>query len=304
MARYSRCPGTREGEQWSRDLHEPRMEDDMEPPERNAIESRIRQAVEAGEFELYYQPQHDSTTNRILGAEALLRWNDPATGVVEPGSFLQSLEATGLIVPVGEWAFRQAAEDCRRWQRLGLPRLKLGVNVSPSQLTPEGAETLAQRVKEMRACCDLHIEISNVDLVSAADGVVAALHTLRFAGADISVQHFGLDDYTHKRMWSLPVDALKIDHSFICRMTEDPEVDEELAGMLMLARAYRLCSVAEGVETQEQCDRLRELNCDLTQGRLHAPPMPADRFEWLLRAECYGRPPGYASRAGRLAYDA
>jgi len=275
----------------------------MESVERNAIEYRVRQAVEAGEFRLYYQPQHDSTTHRILGAEALLRWHDPVTGVAEPGSFLQALEATGLIVPVGEWAFKQAAEDCQRWQRLGLPRLKLGVNVSPSQLTPEGAEALAQRVKEMRSCCDLQIEIGSAHLVSPLDGVVAALHTLRFAGADISVQHFGLDDYTHKRVWSLPVDGLKIDRSFICRMTEDPEIDEELAGMLMLARAYRLVSVAEGVETQEQCDRLRELNCDLTQGYLHAPPMPADRFEWLLRAECYARP-GFAPRTGRLAYDA
>ncbi len=155
----------------------------------------------------------------------------------------------------------------------------------------------------MRSCCDLQIEISGVHLVSPAEGVVTALHNLRFAGADISVQHFGLDDYTHKRVWSLPVDALKIDRSFICRMTEDPEVDEELAGMLMLARAYRLVSVAEGVETQKQCDRLRELNCDVTQGYLHAPPMPADRFEWLLRAECYGRPAA-APGTGRLAYDA
>ena len=275
----------------------------MESVERSLIEHRVRQAAGAGEFRLYYQAQHDATTHRILGAEALLRWHRPGSGVVEPEGFLQALEATGLIVPVGEWAFKQAAEDCQRWQRLGLPRLKIGVNVSPSQLTPEGAAALIERVKEMRSCCDLQIEISGVHLVSPAEGVVTALHNLRFAGADISVQHFGLDDYTHKRVWSLPVDALKIDRSFICRMTEDPEVDEELAGMLMLARAYRLVSVAEGVETQKQCDRLRELNCDVTQGYLHAPPMPADRFEWLLRAECYGRPAA-APGTGRLAYDA
>jgi EAL domain-containing protein (putative c-di-GMP-specific phosphodiesterase class I) len=275
----------------------------MELVDPDASEYRVRQAFEAGEFRLYYQPQHDATTHRILGAEALLRWHDPATGVLAPGCFLQALESTGLIGPVGEWAFKQAAEDCQRWQRLGLPRLKLGVNVSPSQLTPEGAEALAQRVKEMRSCCDLQIEISSVHLLSPLEGVVGALHTLRFAGADISVQNFGLDDYTHKRMWSMPVDALKIDRSFISRMTGDPEIDDELAGMLMLARAYRLGSVAEGVETQQQCDRLRELNCDLTQGYLHAPPMPADRFEWLLRAECFARP-DYAPRAGRGVYDA
>ncbi len=276
----------------------------MESVERNALEHRIRQAAEAGEFRLYYQPQHDATTHRILGAEALLRWHDPAAAAVaEPACFLQALETTGLIVAVGEWAFKQAAEDCLRWLRLGLPRLRLGVNVSPSQLTPAGAERLAQQVKDMRSCCDLQIEISGPHLVSPAEGMVAALHSLRFAGADIAVQHFGLDDYTHKRMWSLPVDALKIDRSFICRMTEDPEVDEELAGMLMLARAYRLVSVAEGVETQRQCDRLRELNCDLTQGYLHSPPVPAERFEWLLRAESYTRASN-TPRTGRMAYDA
>jgi EAL domain-containing protein (putative c-di-GMP-specific phosphodiesterase class I) len=226
------------------------------------------------------------------------------SGVLGPSGFLQALEANGLIIPVGEWAFRQAAEDCQRWQRLGLPRLKMGLNVSPSQLTPPGTEILLQRVREMRAFCDPQIEVNGEHLVAPVEGIVAALHTLRFAGADISVQHFGLDDYTHRRVWALPVDALKIDRSFISRMTEDPEVDDELAGMLMLARAYRLLSVAEGVETQEQCDRLRQLNCDLTQGYLHAPPMPADRFEWLLRAECYVRPdPGHRTGPG-LGYDA
>jgi EAL domain-containing protein (putative c-di-GMP-specific phosphodiesterase class I) len=277
----------------------------MDQVERNAIEDRIRQAFNAGEFRLYYQPQHDTTSHRIVGAEALLRWHHPTSGVVGPSGFLEPLEATGLIVPVGEWAFRQAAKDCEHWHRLGLPRLKIGLNVSPSQLTAAGTEILLQRVRELRALCDLQIEFSGAHLVSPADGVLAALHALRFAGADISVQHFGLDDYTHKRMWVLPVDALKIDRSFIQRMTEDPEVDEELAGMLMLARAYRLLSVAEGVETREQCERLRELNCDLTQGYLHAPPMPADRFEWLLRAECYGRPDAEPrGRGHRPAFDA
>ena len=276
----------------------------MDQVEPNVIADRIRQAFEAGEFRLYYQPQHDAMSHRILGAEALLRWHDPTRGLVAPSGFLQVLEATGLIIPVGEWAFRQAAEDCRRWQGLGLPRLKMGLNVSPSQLTAPGTEILLPRVREMRAFCDLQIEVDGEHLASPTEGIVAALHTLRFAGADISVQHFGLDDYTHKRVWALPVDALKIDRSFVGRMIEDPAVDEELAGMLMLARAYRLVSVAEGVETQEQCDRLRELNCDLTQGYLHAPPMPADRFEWLLRAECYVRPDPEPHARRRLGYDA
>lgn len=275
----------------------------MESVERKVIEHRIRQAVEAGEFRLYYQPQHDTATHRIVGAEALLRWHDPAAGVLGPASFLEPLETTGLIGRLGEWAFRQASEDCRHWQGLGLPRLKLGLNVSPAQLTPAGVERLAQQVKEMRSCCDPQIELSSAHLVSQAHDLLAALRALRFAGADIVIQHFGLDDHTHKRLWSLPVDGVKIDRSFISRMVDDPQIDEELAGMLVLARAYRLCSVAEGVETQEQFDRLRELDCDLTQGSFHAPPMLADRFEWLLRAECHGRA-ACEPRPGRLAFDA
>jgi EAL domain-containing protein (putative c-di-GMP-specific phosphodiesterase class I) len=275
----------------------------MESVERDAVEYRIRAALDENQFRLYYQPQHEPYTNRIVGAEALLRWHDPATGVAEPGRFLRALESTGLIVPVGEWAFKQAAEDCQRWQRLGLPRLKLGLNVSPLQLSARDTESLALRVAAMRGCCDLQIEISGAHLAAPPEGLLGALHTLRFAGADISVQDFGLDDSVHKRVWALPVDALKIHRSFVARMVTEREVDEELAGILMLARAFRLGSVAEGVETQEQLDRLGELSCERTQGFLHNAPMPADRFEWLLRAECYTRA-GNTPRSSRLAFDA
>jgi EAL domain-containing protein (putative c-di-GMP-specific phosphodiesterase class I) len=275
----------------------------MEPVERTASEHRVRAALERDQFRLYYQPQHEPHTNRIVGAEALLRWQDPDNGLIEPGRFLQGLEATGLIVPVGEWVFKQAAEDCQRWQRLGLPRLKLGLNVSPSQLTPRATEALALRVVEMRTCCDLQIEVSGVHLVAPCAELLASLHTLRFAGADISIQDFGLDDSTHRRLWSLPVDALKIHRSFVARMTAEPEVDEELAGMLMLARAFRLGSVAEGVETQEQAHRLAELNCERTQGYLHGAPVPPECFEWLLRAEGHALPAN-APRTGMLEFDA
>jgi len=275
----------------------------MEPVERDAVECRIRAALDENQFRLYYQPQHEPYTNRIVGAEALLRWHDPAAGVAEPVRFLRALELTGQIVPVGQWAFKQAAEDCQRWQRLGLPRLKLGLNVSPSQLSARDTEALALRVAELRGCCDLQLEISGLHLTAPPEGLLGALHTLRFAGADICVQDFGLDDSTHKRMWSLPVDAVKIHRSFIARMVDEPAVDEELAGMLMLARAFRLGSVAEGVETREQLDRVSELSCERTQGFFHEAPMPADQFEWLLRAESSTRP-GRCPRTGRLVFDA
>ena len=138
----------------------------MDSVEKNAVELRIRTALEEHQFRLYYQPQHEPGTSRIVGAEALLRWHDPLSGVTEPHRFLQSLESTGLIVPVGEWVFRQAAEDCRRWQRLGLPRLKLGLNVAPSQLSAPDIERLVPQVAQMRTCCDLQIEISGLHLAT------------------------------------------------------------------------------------------------------------------------------------------
>jgi EAL domain-containing protein (putative c-di-GMP-specific phosphodiesterase class I) len=263
----------------------------MESVEHQAAERHLRAALEQNQFRLCYQPQLDPRTGRVVGAEALLRWRDPAGRLLEPSHFLQALEATGLIVPVGEWAFTQAAEDCRRWQRLGLPRLKIGLNVSPSQLGEQQTQSLASKVAEMRECCELQIEISGAHLLAPPEWLVKSLHTLRFAGADICVQDFGLDDTIHRRLWSLPVDALKIHRSFIARMADD-EVDEELAGMLMLARAFRLGSVAEGVETEEQLKRLRQLHCERSQGFLHSHPITADRFEWMLRADFYARGEG------------
>jgi EAL domain-containing protein (putative c-di-GMP-specific phosphodiesterase class I) len=274
----------------------------MDLVDHQAAEHRLRAALEENQFRLCYQPQLEPRTGRIVGAEALLRWRGPAGRLLEPDRFLRALEATGLIVPVGEWAFGQAAEDCRRWQRLGLPRLKIGLNVSPLQLDPRDADSLASKVAEMRDCCELQIEISGAHLVSPPEWLIKSLHTLRFAGADISVQDFGLDDTIHRRLWALPVDALKIHRSFIARMSDD-EVDEELAGMLMLARAFRLGSVAEGVETEEQLKRLRQLQCERSQGFLHSLPVTADRFEWMLRADFYARGES-APRTGQSAYDA
>lgn len=274
----------------------------MDPVGHLAAGLRLPAAVEEKQFRLFYQPQVDPRTGRIVGAEALLRWMNASGQLIGPEHFLDALESTGLIVPLGDWAFRQAAEDCRAWLRLGLPRLKMGLNVSPSQLAPELVEPMIVRLRELRMCCDVQLEISGKFLLAAPEWLIRSLHTLRFAGADIAIQDFGVDDSIHRNLWAMPVDTLKIHRSFVARMS-DPEVDEELAGMLMLARAFRLGSVAEGVETEEQLRRLSELYCERSQGFLHSPALPADRFEWLLRSGLYPRH-GFGPQVARVAYDA
>jgi EAL domain-containing protein (putative c-di-GMP-specific phosphodiesterase class I) len=274
----------------------------MEPVGDSAAGSSLRTAVEEQEFRLYYQPQVEPRTGRIVGAEALLRWVNPLGQIVGPEVFMERLQTSGLIVSVGDWAFRQAARDCRDWTRLGLPRLKLGLNVLPSQLAPEVVESMVERVLELQESCDVQLEIRGRFLLSAPEWLTKALHALRFAGADVTVQDFGLDDHLHQHLWAMPVDALKIHRSFVARLA-DPEVDDELAGMLMLARAFRLGCVAEGVETEEQLKRLTQLRCERSQGFLHGAAVPADRFEGLLRSE-----PQPCTEPGRqvvrLAFDA
>lgn len=262
----------------------------------------LRAAVEQKQFRLCYQPQVDPHTGRIVGAEALLRWAHPSGNWMGPEHFLQELESTGLLVAVGEWVFAQVAEDCRGWRSLGLPRLKMGINLSPSQLRPQLVDSVVARVNEMQDCCDVQVEISGAHLLNASDWLIRALHTLRFSGADVAIQDFGMDELMHRQLWSMPVDSLKIHRSFVARMA-DPEVDDELSGMLMLARAFRLGSVAEGVETEEQFRRLAELHCERSQGFLHSPALPADRFEWLLRAGQFPRDQT-GPRLSRVAYDA
>jgi diguanylate cyclase len=271
---------------------------------KSQIERQLHAALEQGQFRLYYQPQIEPRTGRIVGAEALLRWQDPAGELHAPDRFLQALETTGLIVPVGQWAFKQAAEDVQRWQRLGLPRLTVAFNVSPSQLAlPAYTEAVIFSLAQLRGRCAVQVEIGARYLLVPTSGLMEALKRVRSSGVGIVVQDFGSDDQTHRRLWAMPVDALKIHRAFVGRMLVDVDIDDEVSGMMVLARAFRLGVIAEGVETPLQFERLARLHCEKSQGFLHGGPMSADRFEWMLRSECFARP-GTAPRVGRAAFDA
>jgi EAL domain-containing protein (putative c-di-GMP-specific phosphodiesterase class I) len=230
-------------------------------------------------------------TGRIVGAEALLRWQDPEAGLLAPGHFLPLLESTGLIVPVGEWVLEQAAEDCQRWQRLGFPRLRIAVNLSVAQLARYSAERGAFDTRALRECCDFQFEVPAEEMVHAPSSVLRALQSLRNDGVDITIQGFDADETLCTRLWSLPVDALKIGRALIGRAALDLDVEVVVSSIVILARAFRLGLVAEGVETPAQIKVLANASCEEAQGFVYSPALPAARFEKLLAgAVCQPQP--------------
>jgi diguanylate cyclase (GGDEF)-like protein len=252
--------------------------------ERLATEHRLRSALGQKQFQLFYQPKVSLTSGRIVGVEALLRWVDPVRGLLAPAAFLPILESTGLITAVGEWALLQAAEDCRRWEQLGYPPVRVAVNVAPVQLR---RRDFATKVIEAATGLStdrgwgLDIEITEGALLDDSAWAVRTLRVLRSAGVQVAIDDFGTGYSSLSRLSQLPVDTLKIDRSFTGRLSESGGC-ALVATIIGLARAFQMTTVAEGVETREQLVSLTRAGCDESQGYLHSRPIPAPDFELLL----------------------
>jgi diguanylate cyclase (GGDEF)-like protein len=263
-----------------------RQEMSSSTAERLALEHRLRGALDRGEFVLYYQPQVDRREHRIVGVEALLRWQDPERGLVTPGDFLPVLESTGLILRVGEWVLHQAAEDCRRWRHFDLPAVRVAVNVSTAELCQPGLAARFLHLAGTRSGSgvDLDVEITEGELLQDSASVTDALQQLRSAGVRVAIDDFGTGFSSLSRLSELPIDILKIDCSFVRRLTPDRASHAIVSTIITLARSYDLDTVAEGVETPAQLEILAALGCEISQGYLHSPAVPAETIEALLRA--------------------
>ena len=261
-----------------------RRELSAEVADRLALERRLRTALEGRQFVLHYQPKISIATGELLGAEGLLRWNDPQRGIVPPAVFLPVLESTGLIVNVGEWVVRQAARDLARWSGLGLKLIRLAVNVSPLQLRdPEFcARFLEAADRAPGGDGGIDIEITEGALLDDTVFLSRRLQVLRDEGVRVAIDDFGTGYSSLSRLADLPVDTLKIDRSFISRLAGDKTVQAVVRTIVSLARAFELSTVAEGVEREEELSLLRELECEQSQGYLHSPPLPVAAFEALL----------------------
>jgi diguanylate cyclase (GGDEF)-like protein len=248
------------------------------------IASRLRGALERGEFSLHYQPLRDAVSGKVSGAEALLRWNDPESGPVGPDEFIPIAEDTGLIIDIGEWVLRTACEQARAWHDEGFQDIRMAVNVSSHQFRQTGwSETVAEILREAGLSpAQLELEMTETAIMQNDDATMAALSELSDMGVGLALDDFGTGYSSLSYLRRFPIDRVKIDRSFVGDITSDPEDAAITAAILAMAQSLQLLVVAEGVETVEQADFLRERGCDELQGYLFSRPVPAADFVRFL----------------------
>ncbi len=255
-------------------------------PQRLSLESELRRAVKRGELELHYQPQVDVANGRIVGVEALLRWRHPEFGLVPPGEFIPLAVETGQILPIGEWVLRNACAQAKAWQEAELPPLRMAVNVCVRQFLQQGFTESVGRVLEDTGLDSrwLELELTESTLMQNTQATVAVLNDLNAMGVRLSVDDFGTGYSSLAYLKRFPIDTLKIDGSFVCDITTDPNDAAIVKAIIAMAHSLDMRVVAEAVETEQQLAFLREHRCHEVQGYLVGRPLPAAELEARLFA--------------------
>jgi diguanylate cyclase (GGDEF)-like protein len=263
------------------------------------MENRLRRALERDEFVLHYQPKVNLVSGKLTGAEALIRWNDPVSGLTLPGRFIPILEDTGLIHDVGRWVLRKAIEDYQRWRSDGLPAVRIAVNVSPLQLrNPNFVAEIQEAVRVAEdAAAGLQLEITESLIMQDVNRSIVGLRAIRALGVTIAIDDFGTGFSSLNYLAKLPVDTLKIDRSFVTEMASGTDGLTLVSVIINLAHKLKLNTVAEGVETEEQLRQLRLLDCDEMQGYLLGKPVPVEIFEQMYMSF----PPSEFSRSSSIS---
>lgn len=254
--------------------------------EKLTLENKLRRALERGELVLHYQPKVELKKRRISGLEALMRWNDPDTGLlVLPLKFIPMLEETGLILDAGRWALEQAVADCERFRSSGLQGPRIAVNVSPIQLRQKDFVATVERA--LHGANDaggiLELEITESLIMHDIETNIRKLQVIRDMGVEITVDDFGTGYSSLSYIARLPISSLKIDRAFIMNMTSNPGDLSIVSTIISLGHSLELKVVAEAVETEEQANLLRLLKCDEFQGYLFSRPVPVEDIDLLLR---------------------
>jgi diguanylate cyclase (GGDEF)-like protein len=255
--------------------------------QRLKLETELRHALANNEFMLYYQPKVDMVSGKVIGMEALLRWQSPERGLVGPGDFIPLLEETGLIVPVGEWVLREACKQAREWKAAGFDDVHIAVNLSMMQFRqPDFVNKVLGILNENGldpALKMIELELTESMLMDDVQGTINILQTLHDAGIRFSIDDFGTGYSSLSYLKRFPISSLKIDQSFVRDLTNGHHDEAIVAAIIALGRSLGLRVIAEGVETESQLDNLRSKGCHEMQGFLFSRPVPATQMTALLK---------------------
>ncbi|MCX7570962.1 EAL domain-containing protein [Tumebacillus sp. DT12] len=249
------------------------------------LEQSLHQALELEEFVLYYQPQVNVYTGKMIGMEALIRWNHPEHGMISPALFIPIAENTGLIEPIGDWVLRRACRQLIEWQEAGLPPVCVAVNLSARQFQKQNfVEQIAEVLQETGLDPQyLELEVTESLAMTHADRAVSKLYELKHLGVKLSIDDFGTGYSSLNYLKRFPIDTLKIDRSFVGDITSNEGDATIVTTIIAMAHTLEMKVIAEGVENEEQLEFLYGQGCDQMQGYLFSPPRPAEEIEKMLR---------------------
>lgn len=249
------------------------------------VEQSLHHALERNELEVFYQPIYGHDPKKVIAFEALLRWNEPGKGIVEPAEFIQLAEETGLIVPIGAWVLRQACEQLRKWRAAGAPDLRVSVNISAPQLQqPRFGDLIAATLRDSEIPASaLELEITESVAMQNTDLTMQVLRDLRRQGVGIAIDDFGTGQSSLMYLKQFPIGTIKIDQAFVRDVPGESSAAAIVSYIINLAHTIGLHVVAEGVETEEQFEFLKANGCDAVQGFLFSPAVPAQSASDLLR---------------------
>jgi diguanylate cyclase (GGDEF)-like protein len=258
---------------------------------RLSLETTLRRALQNQEFLLHYQPKVSVDSLEITGVEALVRWHHPQLGLISPAEFIPLAEDTGLIIPIGQWVLKEACLQNKRWQNQGFARMRMAVNISARQLQDQAfADTVIRALRETDLEPEyLELELTESSIMQNVELAANVLSRLKAMGIYCSIDDFGTGFSSLASLKRLPINALKIDKSFVSEAPSEPDDAALVLAIITLAHNLRLKVIAEGVETEEQLRLLHLLRCDEIQGGLFSKPLPADALESLLDSHSEGQ---------------
>jgi EAL domain-containing protein (putative c-di-GMP-specific phosphodiesterase class I) len=261
-----------------------KAEMNLKAVERQSLEGNLRRALERKEFMLHYQPKVNLITEEITGVEALIRWQQPDRGLVPPSQFIPVAEDCGLIHQIGRWVMHEACTQARAWQDAGLPPLPIAVNVSAVEFRHKRfvEDVRAILAETGLAASYLELELTEGVLMEDAESTTLVLQELKAMGVHLAVDDFGTGYSSLSYLRQFPIDVLKIDQSFVRRITDDLDDSTIVSAIINMGKSLKYLVVAEGVETEEQRLYLQSQHCEEGQGYLFSRPLPAVEFAHLL----------------------